>query len=95
MSLFNYIVPQDTRQTVSVFIGNRFLGNARIKEVFREGGLSKVLAYPNWMWPSRSPDDSEKLLYLLESCLFPNLEDNLTGETTFRGRNVSWKVRTE
>jgi hypothetical protein len=93
--MFNSLIPQDTQRKVSVFVGNRFLGTAKIKEIIHEGGTFNVLAGANWIWPSRSPDDSEKLLYLLESCLFPNLEDNLTGETTFKGRNVSWKVRTE
>jgi len=92
---FDYITPPPTDRKVSVFLGNKFLGNAKIKEVVYEGGTFNVLASPNWIWPSRTADDSEKLLYLLESCLFPNLDDNLTGQVTFKGRNVSWKVRAE
>lgn len=91
--MFNSLIPQDTQRKVSVFVGNRFLGSANIKEIIYEGGTYSVLAYPNWIWPSRNSGDSEKLLYLLESCIFPNIEANLSGETVFKGRNVSWKVR--
>lgn len=94
--MFNSLIPQDTQRKVSVFVGNRFLGTANIKEIISEDGSSyNVLAYPTWIWPSRNPADSEKLLYLLESCMFPNLDENLTGEAVFKGRNVSWKVRGE
>lgn len=90
-----HFTPPDTQRKVSVFIGNRFLGNANIKEIISEDSHYHVLAYPNWIWPSRNPGDSEKLLYLLESSIFPNIDDNLTGEVMFKGRNVSWKVRGE
>lgn len=93
---FTSLTPRDTQRRVSVFIGNRFLGNANIKEIISEDGESyAVLSYPTWIWPSRNPGDSERLLFLLESCMFPDLESNMTGEVTFKGRNVSWKVRGE